>query len=455
MSLLEKKYIHCIGIGGIGVSALAKILIQRGCVVSGSDAEQSLITDELLARGISVNIGKSDGGFPLQTEAIVYSSAVPTTHPERIAALDRGIEQFSYAQVLGELSRAYHTIAISGTHGKSTTTALLGNILIAAGYDPLVLVGTRVASFSDGNAHLGAGTWFVVEACEHEAQMMQISPEYLIVTNVEPDHLDFYETFDRLLETFRAYVRGVRSERCVLNFDDENVRALAEGAHTFGFTGGTVQCLHRTTTSGIQTAHLITNHDAHFTMSLRIPGRFNVMNAMAAFEMARMIGIDADVALRALNEYPGSWRRFERVGEVNGAAVISDYGHHPTALKETVRAAREFFPGRRILLAYQPHQHHRTKALHKEFIDALHEPDALILNEIYDVKGREGAGDQDISSATLYEEVVAQQIGKPIWYARTHAEVVTLITTHATPQDVVLIMGAGDIYKIVPQVCVK
>lgn len=460
MSLLEKRHVHCIGIGGIGVSALAKILHHKGISITGSDAEGSSITEELVARGMSVALGHQAENVPENTEAVIFSSAVQAQNPERAEAERRGIPTFTYAEALGEITRQYRTIAVSGTHGKSTTTALLGSILIEAGLDPLILVGTKVAAFSDGNAHLGAGEWFVVEACEHEAQMMKLKPEFIVITNLEPDHLDYYGTFERLQETFRTYVKKIPASQCIANVDDPEVMELFAGAreepHTFGMTAGTLHCTSRETKNGLQVATLKDSRGGEHTLELRVPGVINVMNAMAAIEAARCAGVEINVAVRAAGKFPGSWRRFERVGEVNGAQVITDYGHHPTAIRETVQATREFFPGKRLVLVYQPHQHHRTAALYPEFVEALTKPDALILNEIYDVKGREREEDSEISSEKLLVDVQGKRDERQHqWYARSLDEVSQLIRTHALPDDVILVMGAGDIYKVAHDVCSK
>lgn len=459
MDILSARRVHVVGIGGIGVSGVAKILAHRGVVVTGSDAESSSVTESLGVCGIPVAIGASAAHLPEGVDALVYSGAVPASHPERVAAAQLGIPEFSYSQALGALTRQYRTIAVSGTHGKSTTTAMLGSILIAAGLDPLILVGTQVAGFSNGNVHLGRSDFFVVEACEHEAQMMNLSPERIVVTNLEPDHLDFYGTFEKLRETFAAYVARVAPEHCVINADDSAVMGLfdgREGPHTFGMHAGRVRCESRRASAGEQHAAVRdTSSGETFDLRLRIPGAFNVMNALAAFEMARSIGVASDVALTALRNYPGSWRRFEHVGTVNGASIISDYGHHPTAVRETLAAAREFFPDKRLLLVYQPHQHHRTGALYPDFVRALTEPDALILQDVYDVKGRERAEDQSFDGEKLFADVAAAREGKPSVYSATLADAARLVREHALPDDVVLIMGAGDIYKVAHDVCSK
>ncbi len=460
MELFTANRVHILGIGGIGVSAIAKILHAGGVRVTGSDAAASLITDELSLRGISVVIGHIAENLPSDVDAVVYSGAVPADNVERVAATDREVPQFSYSEALGALSRTRRTIAISGTHGKSTTTSMLGSILIHAGLDPLIIVGTRVAAFSDGNVHLGRGDFCVVEACEHEAQMMRLVPERIIVTNLEPDHLDYYGSFENLIETFKKYVARVPADHCVANADDKAVMSLfgndgAAGPRTIGAKAGMLRCVSRRTDTGVQRVQIEdAETGSQFELALRIPGAFNVLNALCALEMARSIGIGLELAIEALEQFPGSWRRFERVGTFHDAPVISDYGHHPTAVRETIRAAREFFPGRRIFLVYQPHQHHRTEALYKDFVDALQESDALVLCEIYDVVGREH-GSSAASAHGIIDELSARDADKPLWYAQSLSDAVEYVRSNVEPNDILLVMGAGDIYKIADMLCSK
>lgn len=458
MSLLTKKFVHIIGIGGIGLSGVAKILQYRGLQVSGSDAEGSLITEELQAMGIPVVIGQAAENLGADVDVVIYSGAVPATNPERLAAAARGLPEFSYSQALGEITKGYRTIAISGTHGKSTTTAMLGSILMQAGFDPMVLVGTRVANFSHGNVQLGRGEWFVVEACEHAAQMLQLAPERIIITNLEPDHLDFYGSFENLIETFKKYVGKIGAAACVIPAADPVMNKVFSGSEnqalTFGEHTGSLHCLERQIKNGQQQVLVADDQNNQFELNLRVPGIFNVLNALAALTLARSIGADLNLALQALAEFKGSWRRFELIGNTKkGALVISDYGHHPTAINSTVRAAREFYPDKRIVLAFQPHQHHRTKSLLDEFLAALQTPDALILQEIYDVKGRESAGDQDVSSAGLLARLQNNFGTGQAGFAPTAADTIQQILAIEQTGDLILVMGAGDIYKIATDLC--
>lgn len=453
MALLKHKKVHFIGIGGIGMSGVAKILRSRGLVVTGSDAADSAIIEELRAAGVQIKIGQVAENIPLDAEAVVHTSAVAATNPEYQEALRRHLPIFSYAEAVGEISRAYQTVAISGTHGKSTTTAMLGKILLAAGLDPLILVGTKVRDFSDGNVHLRQGKIFVVEACEHSAQMLRLHPSMIVLTNLESDHLDFYQNWENLRDTFRAYLKKVASKKIIANADDAGLREmLGDTAVNFYGTAGQVQLLRRTVSVGAQQAQILIAGQ-EMTMSLRLPGEFNIYNALAALTAAINLGVAPEIALAALAEFGGSWRRFENLGEWQGATIISDYGHHPTAVMKTMAAAREFFGQRRIILVFQPHQHHRTTALYADFLTAFAEPEILLLAEIYGVTGRTGVEAQEISSARLAADLGVSRGAKETFYAATVAAMEEKIRAVIQTNDVLLIMGAGDIFLLAEKLC--
>lgn len=431
MDLFNIKKVHCLGIGGIGVSAVAKFFLAQGKTVVGSDMARSEITEDLEKRGVKIFYGQGTGQIDSDTDLIIYSPAVsldgivssltPFT-PRNIV--------MSYPEFLGELSKNYYTIAVSGTHGKSTTTALIGLMLEAAGFDPLVIVGSRVPGWEMGNIRLPLGTnaelnerrFFVVEACEHQANMLKIYPRIAVITNIESDHLDYYQNLENIIEAFGKFGRSVPPEgKVFINGDDENSKRLAidrKKIKTFGFDT---------------------------SLRLNIPGRFNVYNASAARAVAMELGASAEVCQKILADFQGIWRRFEVVRE--NPLIISDYGHHPTAIRETAQAAREFYPGRRIVLVYQPHQHQRTKSLFDDFVKELAAPDLLILSDIYDVAGREKIGDKDVSSRQLIKairESNPDNQSKYI-YGGSLFETEKKIRELFKDGDVIIVMGAGDI----------
>ncbi len=431
--------IHFVGIGGIGVSAAAKWCLAKRKKVSGSDRAASAITDDLDRRGITISIGHDAANVPAGVQLVVYSPAVAESNVERVRGAELGAREMSYPQFLGSMSKGYSTIAVSGTNGKSTTTAMLALMLEAAGYDPTVIVGSLVPSFPLGNLLVGNGRFFVVEACEYRANMLEINPEMIVLTNIEADHLDFYRDVDHIRETFQTFVDKLKGKGLtVWNKDDaQSSRLVVDRGVTYGFDESSDYVgLSRSTTDGIQTIE--TNQGI---LRLNIPGAFNAMNALAATSAAMELGVPFETCARVLSTFTGIWRRFERVGQFNGAEIVSDYGHHPTAIKGTIDAAREFFPGRRIVLCFQPHQHSRTAELFDAFVESIAIADEIIVAEIYGVAGR--TGETVVSSRDLVAKIEGAR------YAASLDEAEATLREIVREGDVVIVQGAGDIDAVV------
>jgi UDP-N-acetylmuramate--alanine ligase len=432
----QYKHVHFVGIGGIGMSALAKWFLHEGVKVSGSDMHLSSITHDLESRGAKIYSGHAITNLADDVDLLVYSPAVSQTNIERVAVRERGILERTNFEVLGELSKSFSTIVVSGTNGKSTTTAMLGLILEAAGLDPTVLVGSLVPGFKEGNFRHGKGKYFVVEGCEYRANMLHFEPEMIVLTNIEEDHLDYYRDLTHIQETFQTFVEKATG-KVVVNADDAGSSILkVNDPVTYGSSKShpTYAFTTRETGNGFQ--RITTNSGA---LHLQLPGEFNVYNALAATAAAMELGVSFGVCARVLREFRGIWRRFERVSVWKGADIISDYGHHPSAIKQTVEAAREFFPNRRIVLCYQPHQHDRTKKLFNEFVEVLPLADVTIVAEIYDVAGRNEG--HDISSRDLVEKINRSNTT----YANELSDAESQLRDLVQTADVVLIMGAGDI----------
>lgn len=448
------KTIHFIGVGGIGVAAMAKLLLSYGKNVSGSDVASSAITHDLARRGLKFFSGHADSNIPKNAELVIYSAAIPETNVERTHAAELGVEQLSYPEVLGKLSREFSTIVVCGTNGKSTTTAMLGLMLAEAGYDPTVIVGSLVPSFPLGNLRIGSGRFFVVEGCEYRAHFLHLEPEMIVVTNIEEDHLDYYRDLNHIRETFQTFVNKLAGKGLtILNANDpESMKISADRAVRFGFEIAADYVGHdRTTAPGMQSVQVSRDGDDVASLgglTLSIPGAFNMMNALAATTAAMELGVPFETCVSVLQNFRGIWRRFERVGTWKGAEVISDYGHHPTAIRGTVKAAREFFPNRRIVLCFQPHQHSRTKELFKEFVDAVAEADVIVVPEIYKVVGRTEAEEKEVSSRDIVESVRAKYPGKEIRYAADFAEAESELRDLVKENDVLIIQGAGDVDEL-------
>jgi UDP-N-acetylmuramate--alanine ligase len=451
--LLEKTHFHFIGIGGIGMSALAKFLVSKEKHVTGSDVHDSEMVQDLNKKGIQVNIGHDSSNVLDGVEVVIYSSAVPSTNPEREAARARGIPEVSYAQFLGEVSKNFSTIVITGTHGKSTTTALVGLMLEAAGYDPTVLVGSFVPTFPDKNLRIGKGRFFVVEGCEYQANMLNLHPEMIVLTNIEEDHLDYYRDINHIRETFQIFAdKLIGKGMMILNADDaESMKLKVERPITYGYENNAdYNATDRLTEKGSQ-SFAVRREEIIGRLKLIIPGTHNVMNAIAATAAAMELGIPFETCARVLETFPGIWRRFERVGTWREADVISDYGHHPTAVKKSIEAAREFFPGRRIVLCFQPHQHSRTKALFDGFVEVLQLADETVVAEIYDVAGRNE--EHEMSSRLIVEKIKTENPGAHVMFSSNFDAVRSALEQVVRSNDVLIVMGAGDIDCIAREIC--
>lgn len=452
-SISSLTRVHCIGIGGIGVSAAAKYLHELGIVVSGSDASDSEIVAEVRKLGIAVFMGEDAESVPTDASLVIYSPAVQPTHAERVRAKQLNIPEMSYPEFLALLSQKKYTIAVTGTHGKSTTTALIGSILKNAGFDPTVIVGSRCPMFSHGNLNFGSSNILVVEACEYQGNMRLLHPNIAVVTNIEWDHPDYYKDADAVYQTMQQFVSGLPTDGVLVkNYDDKLVRGklhfggktvtvgLAEGANL-----AATDILTHSGASYFTVAIPVKSKFTDQRFSLRVPGRFNISNALSAIAVAAEMNVPLERIQSTLAEFRGIWRRFEVVGTWRGATVISDYAHHPTAVRATIQAAREWYPGQRIVAVYQPHQHARTKELFADFVDAFHGADLTLMSDIYDVQGREEIQHQDITSATLVAAIQKSNARDAVHATGDLRHTQARLREVVQKDDVILIMGAGDI----------
>jgi len=457
MNLKQFKHAYLVGIGGISVSAIAKLLLHHRVRVSGFDVAQSEITDELVRMGARVTVAAKDAELPDGVDILIYSEAVPETDALRTQADGRGIPQMPAAGFWGEFSRGKKVIAISGTNGKSTTTAMVGLMLEEAGYDPTVVVGTRVLQW-DSNILLGKSDWLVIEADEYAAKMLNYKPLIAVVTNISPDHLDFYKDIDDIIKHFQAWVDSVgKSDVVIINRDDEASARLAVPSRmkrAFGINGTSgVRAAGITQTSGERgwvgnlSFNICDNKEDWGYAKMHVPGEHNIANAVAAAVAADSAGVPRKKIMEALSEFKGTWRRFELVGEYNGALIVSDYGHHPDGIRATLKAARDWYPFHRILVLFQPHHHNRTKKLFDEFASSFGRANEVIISEIYDVSGRDASGDQDVSSKDLVA-AVKRSSKVAATGAADLGEAERILREKTKQQDVVIVMGAGDIDRV-------
>ncbi|HDQ22992.1 MAG TPA: UDP-N-acetylmuramate--L-alanine ligase [Candidatus Uhrbacteria bacterium] len=473
MDISKLKKIHIIGIGGIGISAVAKLLLSMDKVVTGSDLVDSDLIGVLRNFGAKIKIGPHKAeNVDKNADLIIYSDAVPEDNPERVQGRKYKVESLSYFQFLGEYSKDKYTIAISGCHGKTTTTALVGLILENAGLDPTVIVGSKVQNW-DGNLRIGAGKYFVVEADEYKAHMLELNPQAIILNNIEFDHADYYRDLNHVVESFQEFVNKLPSDGYfIYNADDQILGERIEkpACHILSYA------LENESADLIVKNIKIENSRQIFRpiyksqelrdFNLQVPGRFNVANALAASLLALELGVKPDIIKDTLSQYKGVWRRFEIIGAIknltpakNNVLVVSDYAHHPTEVAKTILAAKEFYPNKRLLVVFQPHQIQRTKALFDEFVKTFAQSPAevVILSEIYDVAGREEKDvTKKISSNDLLDKIILTEskklvqgiISSKYYYADSLAETKAKILTEVQSNDVVLILGAGDIDKV-------
>lgn len=419
------KKVHMVGVGGIGMSALAQLLARRGHAVTGTDREESPTTALLVSKGIAVRIGHDALHIPDGTELVIYSDAVWADNAERIEAQKRNIPELSYFKALGIVSRAYRTIAVTGTHGKTTTTAMIASILQTAGKSPTAIIGSIVSDFGS-NFLAGESEVLVVEACEYKDHMLELSPEVLVITNVEWDHTDYFPSLDVMLESFsKAAAHVPRSGALIVNTEgDAMERVIADAqARVKGYGDESVP-------------------------ELLIPGEFNRENARAAKAAVRAAFPDiSEVTIdEALKAFRGSWRRFEYKGETHtGAQVYDDYAHHPTAIEKTLAAARAKFPGKKIAVAFHPHLYTRTRDLKEGFVDALRHADEVIIAPIYPAREEAIPG---VTNEALAEAISAKGGNARALDFNGIRDALLLYGD----EWIVFTMGAGDIYKVGEQI---
>lgn len=452
MDVGSLKKLHCIGIGGIGVSAIARFFVSRGISVSGSDVQESDEVGMLRKKGIKIGVPHAQENIPADVDMVVFSPAVPKDNVEMVAALERGIPLYAYPQALGLLTEHFTGVAVSGTNGKTTTTALLGLMLECGGKDPTVIVGGRVPGW-DNNLRTGAGDILVVEGCEYRRAMLELSPHVIVLTNIEEDHLDYYKDIDDIVDAFDAYVAKLtEDDLLVYNADDERVCEVSHSTVarvvSFGLSeNASVRAKDIVVEEGKQQFTLVVYGNELGTITAHVPGTFNIYNILGATAAALDMGAGFEAVQRAVDGFYGTWRRFERVGTCGTAVVISDYAHHPSAIVGTLKAAREFFPGKKILAVFQPHHMNRTVKLFDQFVESFADADEAIVAEIYHVRGREEEKEK-VSSKDLVREMRERGGIDAVSYAKDLEATEKSARSKAKDFDVVVIMGAGDIDRV-------
>ncbi|KRT72420.1 MAG: UDP-N-acetylmuramate--L-alanine ligase, UDP-N-acetylmuramate--alanine ligase [Deltaproteobacteria bacterium CSP1-8] len=441
--------IHFVGIGGIGMSGIAELLLNLGYRVSGSDLRLSDTTDRLTRLGAEIRAGHASGNIPEDGHVVVVSSAVRPDNPEVIEAHRRKIPVIPRAEMLAELMRMKYGIAIAGTHGKTTTTSMVATILATAGWDPTAVVGGKLNSLGS-NAKLGSGDFLVAEADESDGSFLKLSPTVAVVTNIDPEHLDYYSGIGQIKETFLHFLNKVPFYGfAVLCVDHPNVQelipALQKTYVTYGFSLQADYRADGVAPEGMTNRFRVIHRGKSLgEVSLSAPGRHNVSNALAAVAVASELGISFDKIREGLSDYRGVHRRFQIKGEREGVTVVDDYGHHPAEIRATLAAAREVWPGRRIVVGFQPHRYSRTHALFQEFVSAFHDADLLFVFEVYP------AGEEPIPGASGERlcDAIRDHGHKATFFAGKAGEAAGEVLPRLLSGDIFLTMGAGDVWKL-------
>lgn len=445
----KPESIYFMGIGGISMSGLAEILLQEGFCVSGSDAHESELTDRLEAKGAKIHYGHCTANITGDIDVVVYTAAIHPGNPEYDEAIRRGIPMLSRAELLGQMMRNYRqSVAIAGTHGKTTTTSMVTEVLLAADMDPTISVGGILPSIG-GNIRVGSPELFVTEACEYTNSFLSFFPTVEIILNIEADHLDFFKDIDDIRHSFRLFAERLpENGTLIISSDIDRYEEI---------TGG-LSC--RVITIGMDEKSDYSAADIRYDefacpvftlceageptgqVSLSVPGEHNVHNALAAIAVAKLLGVPSDALLKGLKGFTGTNRRFEKKGVIGGVTIIDDYAHHPQEIAATLAAAKNY-PHKKLWCVFQPHTYTRTKAFLDEFAEALSMADEVVLADIYAARETDNLG---ISSRDIAERI--EKMGVKVNYFPTFDEIETFILENCSGGDLLITMGAGDIVKV-------
>jgi UDP-N-acetylmuramate--alanine ligase len=443
----KKRNIHFIGIGGSGMSGIAELLLNLGHKVTGSDLASSEITKRLSDFGAVIYKGHTGTNID-GAEVVVISSAVKEENPEICEARKRKIPVIQRAEMLAELMRLKYGIAIAGSHGKSTTTSIIGSVLTAGGLDPTIVVGGRLKGMGTG-AKLGRGEFLVAEADESDGSFLRLTPAVVVVTNIDIEHLDHYGNIEAIKNAFTDFINLIPFYgQAVLCVDDENVREVisrfGKRHITYGFSKDAEitavdirHCGENTYFTALRNGEILD------TVEIKLSGRHNVLNALASIAVGLEFELPFSKIKEGLQNFRGVQRRLQIKGEKSGVTVIDDYGHHPTEIKATLNGIRDGWPSRRIIAVFQPHRYTRTRDLKEEFFTAFEASDDLIITSIY------SAGEEPISGVTgeMICEGIRKSGHKQVQYIKESSGIVQALRAIAKPGDIVITMGAGDIWK--------
>ena len=447
-SLGRIRRVHMVGIGGIGMSSIAEVLLRRGYHVTGSDLKKSEVTDRLESLGAVIYEGHDSANID-GADVVVYSSAVNTQqNPETLEADKIRIPIIPRSIMLGELMRMKFGIGIAGTHGKTTTTSMAGLVVSEGGFDPTIIVGGKVASFGS-NAVAGEGDIIVIEADEYDRTFLRLTPSLAVITNIEADHLDIYKDLDDIKDAFVEYANSVPFfGAAIICLDDENVQTIIgridRRIRTYGTTRQAEIRADNIQSRGLQTDFDIYENGQKLGMvTLNVPGMHNILNALAAVSIGLELDMPVESIIAGLKKFTGVQRRFQKIGEVNNIVLLDDYAHHPTEVKATLAAASQGWPDKRIVAVFQPHLYTRTRDCKEEFARSFFDADVLVLTDIFGAREEPIPG---IDGLTLAEGAIRYG-HRDVHFVQDLEELPAFLEELVLPGDVVITMGAGNIWR--------
>lgn len=443
----KHKKIHFIGIGGISMSGLAEILLENNYAVSGSDMKASSITEKLVKQGAEFYVGHDEKNIN-DADLVVYTAAVSENNPELKKARELKLSVMDRAEFLGEIMKGHkYNIAISGTHGKTTTTSMVSHIFLHANLDPTILVGGEL-DIINGNVKAGKSEYFITEACEYKASFLKFFPYIGVILNVDADHLDFYRDINHIQETFMKFATLIPKDGYLVAYaEDEKLQPIIKASTSNVLTYG-VNCGNITANNivyndrGCASFDVLRDSEKLFSVNLNVPGKHNVLNSLASICVALSLNVPNEHIIEGLASYFGTHRRFELKGNMNGITVIDDYAHHPTEIKATLEAAKNY-PHRRILCVFQPHTYTRTITLFDDFVHCFSNADEVILADIYAAREQYT---EAVSSNMLGDKI--RGLGKNCTNLHSFEEITDYLKATAKDGDLILTVGAGDVYKI-------
>lgn len=442
-------HVHFIGIGGISMSGLAEILINAGFTVSGSDAKKSPLTQHLTSIGAKINYPQMASNITEEIDLVVYTAAISKDNPEFAAALEKNVPMMTRADLLGQIMKNYKTpIAVSGTHGKTTTTSMISEVLLAADTDPTLSIGGILKSIG-GNIRVGKSDYFVTEACEYTNSFLSFFPHISIILNIEEDHMDFFKDINDIRCSFRKFADILPSDGfLIINKGIDNVDRFTEGLGCKVITFGSDNSADYSYTDAVYDKFgrgsytLLKKGQKCETVKLGVVGEHNILNSLSVIALMDLLKINSETVLNALSSFTGTERRFELKGEVGGVTILDDYAHHPTEITATLKAAANY-PHKTLWCVFQPHTYTRTKAFLKDFAQALTLADKVVLADIYAAREKNTIG---ISSEDLLHEI--EKLGTECYYFHTFDEIENFLLKNCINGDLLITMGAGDIVKI-------